>query len=377
LQFIERKYTSLKQIVRTVLEKRNFGFDMIRAMAILLVMTGHVLGYIYEGKYSFFTSFFSGLFGVEVFFVLSGVLIGKLLIDIFNSDHVQRNLKNFVIRRWLRTLPLYFIMLLIYWLGNKYVDSVKNTDVEFWKYLLFIQNFFHVQPTFFGVSWSLSIEEWFYVLFPLTLLLVKKIQRNLSSKRIVAVGIFIFLFSFLFMRIIAFNHYHFTFYEGARKVAFLRLDSIAVGILMAMAFHFYEQKVLLNRYVLLWLGIALVMINQYLIFRNNYSDLYYFNTFYYSVLGLGLAFIFPFFKEIKCSSNLILSSVRYTSKVSYSLYLQHWLVFKILELHYFNAIPGVVKFILFFIISFITAGISYIFIEKPIMNYRNRAYGKN
>ncbi|WP_267402425.1 MULTISPECIES: acyltransferase [unclassified Chryseobacterium] len=359
------------------MEKRIFGFDIIRSLAILLVMTGHVLGYIYEGEYSFFISFFSGLFGVELFFVLSGVLIGKLLIEVFETNNIRQNVKNFIIRRWLRTLPLYFIMLFVYWFGNKYFDSVKNADVALWKYFLFIQNFFHEQPTFFGVSWSLSIEEWFYILFPFTLFLIKKIKQNLSTKRIFAVGVFIFLLGFLLMRMIAFSHYNFNFYEGVRKVAFLRLDAIAVGILMSVPFYFYEKKVLLSRCILLGLGIVLIMINQYIIIRNHYSNLYYFNTFYYSVLGLGLAFVFPVFKEIKCSNRLFLNIFTFISKISYSLYLQHWLVFKLLELNSFSFIPGTVKFILFFLLSFITATISYVCIEKPIMNYRNRVYGKH
>lgn len=340
-------------------------------------MTGHVLGYIYAGEYSFLISFFSGLLGVELFFVLSGVLIGKLLIEVFDSKEVQKNLKIFIIRRWFRTLPLYFIMLIIYWAGNKYVDSIENADVALWKYFLFIQNFFHVQPTFFGVSWSLSIEEWFYILFPFTLLLIKKIKRNLSTKRIFLIGVFIFLFYFLSMRLLAFTHYHFTFYEGVRKIAFLRLDAIAVGVGMAGAFHFYQKKIFSHKYALLWIGILVITFNQYLIFKNHYSNLYYFNTFYYSVLGMGLVFIFPFFIEIKCSNAIVSKIITYISNASYSLYLQHWLVFKLLELNYFSFIPGVIKFILFFILSFVMAGFSYAYIEKPIMKYRNRVYRKN
>lgn len=340
-------------------------------------MAGHVLGYVYAGEYSFFIAFLSGFLGVEMFFILSGVLIGQLLIEVFDSEHVWEHLKIFIIRRWLRTLPLYFIMLMIYWVGNKYFDSIENADVALWKYFLFIQNFFHIQPTFFGISWSLGIEEWFYVLFPLTLFLMKKTNQNFSAKRILSIGVLIFLFYFLLMRIIAFSYYDFTFYEGVRKLAFFRLDAIAFGILAAITFHFYHEKIFARRYALLGMGMGVLIFNQYLIFRNNYSDLYYFNTVYYSVLGLALASVFPFFKEVKCSSSLFLTIIRYISKISYSLYLLHWLVFKFLELPYFSFIPDVIKFILFFLFSFIAAGISYKYIEKPVINYRNRVYRKD
>ncbi len=353
-------------------EPRIFGYDIIRTAAILLVMAGHVLGYVYSGTYSFFLSFLSGFFGVELFFVLSGVLIGKLLIDVFNSDDFREKLKLFLLRRWLRTLPLYFLMLLVYWLGNQYFDSVKNHDVPLWKYFFFVQNFFEVQPTFFGVSWSLSVEEWFYVLFPLVLFCIKKNVPEISTKKLFGVAIAIFLSFFLLMRFLAFPEYDFTFYEGVRKVAFFRLDSIAYGIFLAFGFEYFKDIISKNRYWLLLFGFLVLAFNQYFIFRNNYSNLYYFNTIYYSVLGVGIAFFFPFFKELKSGSSFILKPITFISKISYSLYLVHWLVYKFLELSYFKTLSGSVKFLLFFILSFIVAGFTYYFIEKPIMKYRNR-----
>ena len=131
-------------------ENRIFGYDIIRAMAILLVMIGHVLAYLYIGKYSFFLSFLSGFLGVELFFVLSGVLIGKLLIDVFNSENFHNKMKNFLVRRWLRTLPLYFVMLLVYWFANYYLYSDNNQDVPLWKYVFLFKIFLKFSPHFSG-----------------------------------------------------------------------------------------------------------------------------------------------------------------------------------------------------------------------------------
>lgn len=336
-----------------------------------MVMFGHVLGYVYAGGYSFFLSFLCGFFGVELFFVLSGVLIGKLLIDVFNSENFQQKLKMFVLRRWLRTLPLYFVMLLVYWFGNHF-DGVQNQDVAIWKYFFFIQNFYKVQPTFFGVSWSLSIEEWFYVLFPFILFLIKKNQPKISTKSLFSIGISVFLIYFLLMRTLAFPDCDFTFYEGARKIAFLRLDSIAFGILMAFLIHFYQREILSKKYIFFFLGLLILIANQYLIFKNNYSNLHYFNTLYYFVLGVGLGFTFPFFKEMKMQKNIFGKSIVFISKISYSLYLVHWLVYKFLELKYFSLFNSNLKLVLFFVISFCIAGLMYTFIEKPMMRYRNR-----
>lgn len=354
------------------MKERIFGYDLIRAIAILLVMLGHVLGFVYNGTFSFFYSFLLGFFGVELFFVLSGVLIGKILIEVFSAEKYVVKLKNFILRRWLRTLPLYFVMLLIYWLGNLYLDPIKNADVSLWKYVVFLQNFFHVQPTFFGVSWSLSIEEWFYIIFPLVLLLIKNAQPQTSTKTLMMLGIIIFSMYFLIMRLVVFSEYQFSFYEGVRKVAFFRLDSIAFGILGAFLFEYYSQHMCVKKYILLFFGILILIINQYLIFRNNYSNLWYFNTFYYSFLGIGLVLLFPFFREIKIKNSSLKQAITYLSTISYSLYLVHWIIFKLLEMSYLSTIPGVLKFLLFFMLSFIVASCTYQFIEKPFLNYRKR-----
>ena len=354
------------------MKNRIFGYDLIRAAAILLVMLGHVLGYIYQGQFSFFCAFLSGFLGVELFFVLSGVLIGGLLIRVFSGGDYPKKLKIFIIRRWLRTLPLYFAILPVYAVGNYWLDPVKNADVPLWKYIFFIQNFFKVQPTFFGVSWSLSVEEWFYLLFPFTLFLIKKGQPSVPLKSLFIIALSVFLIYFLAMRILAYSEYHFTFYEGIRKVAFFRLDAIAYGILAAVLMHFYPLKKITVPLLLLFFALILLTANQYQIFKNNYSDLHYFNTFYYSVLGMGLAMIFPFFKRITLPESFFKKAVVSVSKISYSLYLTHWLVYKFLEMPVFSGFPGWGKFILFFILSFWVAAVTYFFIEKPVMKVRER-----
>ena len=354
------------------MEKRVFGYDLVRAVAILLVLVGHVLGYIYAGTYSFFLSFLSGFFGVELFFVLSGVLIGKLLIQVFNSAQIKRELKKFLIRRWLRTLPLYFVMLFVYWFGNRYFDSVQNHDVALWKYFFFIQNFKEVQPTFFGVSWSLAVEEWFYVLFPASLYLIKLIFRHLNNKNLFIIVFWIFSIYFLGMRLLFFNQYHFSFYEGVRKVAFFRLDAISFGVLIAYGMFYFKYFLLARKKFLFLVGTIILSLNQFIIFQDHFKHLFYFNTFYYSVLGFGLACLFPFFYQLNSKNRLLISSITFISKISYSLYLIHWLVFKFLELAFFDLIDAPVKFFIFFILSLIGASITYFFIEKPILKYRER-----
>ena len=107
--------------------------------------------------------------GVDLFFCLSGFLVGGIFIKQFNRKEKfeQKDFYNFWIRRWFRTLPNYYFILLVniivYWIW-----SGGQLQSNIWKYFLFLQNLTYLDSyRFFGESWSLTIEEWFYLSFPL------------------------------------------------------------------------------------------------------------------------------------------------------------------------------------------------------------------
>ena len=334
-------------------------------------MLGHTLGFLYVGEYSNFLSFLGGFFGVELFFVLSGVLIGKILIEILQKTNFTLHLKNFVLRRWLRTLPLYFIMLIVYWVINYFFNPVQIEEVPLWKYLFFLQNFTDLKPMIFGVSWSLSIEEWFYIGFPALLLLLKSVFSKLEKQKLILLVISFFILLSLLIRILFFST-DFNFYEGARKITLYRLDSIAFGVLGAFGFYYFKEKLKKYRYHFLILGLVLLITNQYIISKDQYSHIFYFNTLYYSVLGLSLVLLFPFFKELRLQNGILKKCIIWISKISYSLYLIHWIVFKSLDSQIFDFAPNLVKFVLFIAISIVLASITYVWIEKPILKFRDK-----
>lgn len=150
---------------------------MVRAIAILAVVFTHSLDFLlrlqdvsYIGKaISFAVDHVHtlGAFGVELFFVLSGFLIGGILIRTFvGADTFTFSaVKNFWIRRWFRTLPNYWLVLTI----TIIVYKVKALDCGYSAVLdyFFLQNVWHYfQPIFYVESWSLSVEEWFYLTLP-------------------------------------------------------------------------------------------------------------------------------------------------------------------------------------------------------------------
>ena len=158
--------------------KRVFGYepslDGVRAIAVLLVMAQH-LGYVHAG----------GL-GVDIFFVLSGYLITAILVSEFSATGTV-SLKKFYVRRALRILPAVILLLLVINICVSVFQTSRQAAAVRWDSLgalFYIANWLRAFGHDIGILgnlWSLSIEEQFYVFWPLTLLflLSRRLQANL------------------------------------------------------------------------------------------------------------------------------------------------------------------------------------------------------
>ena len=146
-------------------ESRVYGLDIMRALAIIFVVLEHGL-MLQKANTTF--PWIKLINGVELFFVLSGFLIGGMLIRIFEKSNTFgiKTMGRFWIRRWFRTLPNYYLVLLIN-IFIVYFGIIHEDFSQFnWKFFFFLQNFSGPFTNFFWESWSLSIEEWFYLIFP-------------------------------------------------------------------------------------------------------------------------------------------------------------------------------------------------------------------
>lgn len=148
--------------------------DGIRAIAIWMVLLMHVLsGYPNpQGALSFLPRFVDlaighGWLGVDLFFMLSGFLITGILLDTRERPHYFRN---FYARRFLRIIPLYFTVVLMWSLFYHHYGHFLLLSSVFGANLAPL---FHVAvPHGPGVLWSLAVEEHFYLLWPAIVLLV-------------------------------------------------------------------------------------------------------------------------------------------------------------------------------------------------------------
>ena len=212
---------------------RVFGLDLMRFLAISFVVFGHAL-YFFPSL-GFLANVF--VFGVEIFFVLSGFLIGGILIKSFEIEVSFRSLKKFWLRRWYRTLPNYYLFLGINFVAFTYFKPGYEWDS---KYLFFFQNFVWLPDNFFSVSWSLAVEEWFYLIFPTVLCIVYALTRSLKLAVVyVAVAILVCV---IVARLYAATELGWRWNEELRLSVLLRLDSLMFGVLAAYTAHYYPSK---------------------------------------------------------------------------------------------------------------------------------------
>jgi peptidoglycan/LPS O-acetylase OafA/YrhL len=197
--------------------RRDGWLDWLRAGAIVSVMIYHVLQMSTGARYGWEVARY-GYLGVDLFFVLSGWLIGGL----YFREHGANGrvaLLRFWQRRWWRTIPPYCVALLLSWAA---VRVARHEPFDF-GYLIFAQNYYQRLP-FFLVSWSLCIEEHFYLFVPLIVSITSRLRAPLH-------GVFGSLMALsIVSRWLVVDAGHaataFGFYETATH---LRLDGLVLG----------------------------------------------------------------------------------------------------------------------------------------------------
>lgn len=170
---LPRHVRGRSKIVMAQQQRRNANLDLLRAVAISAVAVFHVL-YAWPAPLpsAVMEYAFLGAYGVDLFFVLSGWLIGGLYWA-ERSQFGNVETRRFWLRRWLRTIPPYWAGLALAYLGVYFL----RREPFHWEYLIFLQNLDDHIP-FFQVSWSLCVEEHFYLALPIVLFFVRGLRRT-------------------------------------------------------------------------------------------------------------------------------------------------------------------------------------------------------
>ena len=328
-----------------MIKKSNhfIGLDLLRGISGYGVAVTHFFAFMYNSEVSEYISF---LF-VEFFFVLSGFVLFPQILKIYNN---KKNLFIFYKRRWLRTLPLYLLSLLI-------VSIITNNllSFDFLKYLLLIQNILPntLSNDFFPIVWSLSIEEFFYLLFPIIILIVNK--KDLLKFLIY------FILLILFLKIFITLYFDLDF---LRKGTFIRFDSIIVGFI---ARYFYKNFPLFLNSSLCFLLLFFYVIGSDFVISNtgNYSVKYFF-VIYLQIISLLILFFFIKIDEIS-NFSFLKSFFSLISKQTYSVYLFHIIFIYML---YDLEISMFYKFCVYIFLLFTSSTFIFYYFEKPILDKR-------
>ena len=156
-------------------EQRADGLDTLRSLAIVLVFAYHYMVFV-SGAPTFGWVSEIGWVGVDLFFVLSGYLIANQIFGGLAKGR-ELSLKAFYARRFLRTLPNFYVVLAFYFLFPAVMGG--NPLPPLWSFLTFTQNILLQPGTAFSHAWSLCIEEQFYLLLPAVALIGVRHVRSI------------------------------------------------------------------------------------------------------------------------------------------------------------------------------------------------------
>jgi len=346
-------------------------FDGLRGIAILLVLIGHS-GFLEALPHAGMLEYTR--FGVDLFFVLSGFLITGILTDAKGSPHYFRN---FYARRILRIWPLYYLVLfLAFIVAPLFRPAMRPTAASIWPaFVFYVQNIALVYrdtyPFGLGATWSLAVEEQFYLTWPLLVFLLRKKALAIVSVSLVVVSLSLRAAFHVYGAAPGFVHF-FTL---------SRLDSIAFGTLAALCLRSLTCTLVCWRaraYQFLVLGAVGTVLARALIHRNSSFIGYTFLAFTFSgVLGLSLA------SDARTSllgRALSAGWLRYIGKISYGIYLLHYPIFllwaRFIGSQGFCQPHSVARNLLAFagqiLLATTAASISWRFFEQPILRLKER-----
>lgn len=358
---------------RTI-ENRRPGLDVIRCMAILPVMLHHFRNF--DGCPEWFAWFaMRGYIGVDLFFVLSGWLIGGQLIRKYRaSSRIEPT--RFWFRRWARTIPPYFVMVgLLVLLGKL---SLSDVSV----FLVFLQNYTGDVGSWI-ISWSLCVEEHFYLVLPVFFFVLVKIRHRWVVAAIAAA---------LILGPPALRWYALPAITGNRdlwclpflsnyySVTHLRLEGLAIGVTLAALFEYKTAAwgaLQRSAKEIAAIGVILVIVFTWNPLITGATDSCGERMDFmpwvvgFLMVSLGTGLVLPWANRWESKSRLLLPIV-FFSDHAYALYLTHDLC-RYYTARWFSHAPFWICVSLAFCLSFVASALLRQCIEVPSLRFRDWA----
>jgi peptidoglycan/LPS O-acetylase OafA/YrhL len=363
------------------------GLDGLRAIAILLVFASH-------------SDLLSvGWVGVQLFFVLSGFLITGILLDMKDSLPLGEYFTKFYGRRFLRIFPLYYFYLALmalvaFWLIR--VDFRPNYMQiyldQVWYAVFYIYDFFYrvpwFQPSLFlDHFWSLSVEEQFYIIWPLLLLLMPQSGLKRLFITFILLGpISRFIFYWLYVSGSNLWVFREPFGLVIYSWPFSHLDAFALGAYISR-FPIPRPRqqllilfvlVLTSGYIATYITTGNIGVVSALGYDLRSSSGYQF-VWAHSLLDYFFAvLLYCVVREKVFTRFLEMSWLRYLGKISYGMYVYHlpviWFVERLSEERIEGEMAHLIRVIISLSATILIATLSYHLLEKPILNLKDRFF---
>lgn len=363
--------------------------DGLRCYGFLLVFVGHVL----------YTRFPVAWVGVDIFFVMSGFLITRILL---HDKGRPGYFKNFYARRLVRVFPLYYLVLVLVFYVLPVVlpddPGVRHAAWEQKYYFLYVQNLAlnmlrENHNVYLGHLWSLAIEEQYYLVWPLVVFLLG--PRALAGT---CAGILVFCPVLRYLLYARGVHQHAWLLEGTflqqglsqwevYKNTFLRLDGVALGSLMAVVVHHRWLTMRAFRRVAGLLSLTVLPAAFVLIWRTGFFPLTlppgperWEVVWIYPLVAFGFAGLIGVLLVVRHVAIRWLFAnplVTYVGKISYGLYVFHFPIHTILFLHLlppqYDRVPDWVRhnaYATYFVLTFAAAILSWHLFESPLLRLK-------
>ena len=337
-----------------MISKRYSNIDQLRFIAALTVAIAHL---IISNKGSSLNLEIISSISVEVFFIISGFVLAPQILKVAQSQNIN-NYKIFLIRRWYRTIPLYILSLLL-----TSIILGQFLSFDFFKYLFFVQNFFEivVNIDYFSISWSLSVEEWFYIIFPIFLYIFLKFLKFNNYKTIIYVSIIFMIIIFL-LRFININDEEWG--SNIRRTVLYRLDSIVFGFIL----FFYKDKIIDKFMNKVWLFVSIIFISiiiYNILIINSSQNLILFKIIFHYLIGLwgSLVVLFFYITDKKIKKRPLIQINLFLGRISYSIYLFHLMIIYIISSF---SVSIILTIVLFLLIQISISSLLYYYFEKVL-----------
>lgn len=377
------------------------GLDICRGFGMITVLVAHAL-MVFGPQAELFSDRVTwaiavvGHFFVEQFFGISGFLMGGILLREVVPNPSAKAVGGYVAKRWLRTLPVYFVIIGVLMLIEHWRTGTMTPR---WEYIFFVQNFIAGGEYFLAASWSLAIEQWSYLLLPVVMLPVAFwIMRRFGYSYLVAAALAALAVIVISVTLRTGIAWLFLATEqldfGIRKQIPLRLDVLMYGLLIVLCKHarpdIYKRMASLPFFLMvvtLMVGFMWLQFYDRILerFPGGIERFVFHSGIGFAIVDSLMALTLPFLDINPASREMarvprVRDLLLFSAKYSYAVYLVHlpfMFAFRNMLLPYRVSLPAWLDLVVLgilvvvsLLISFGFAWLLYHVVEKPGMSLR-------